>query len=74
MHVVEMLSDEVADLAVSRNSLVPTIFGFVTSCWAFDAEVVHERYSFVWDLGFENEDDVAVEDCTSASPSLREAG
>jgi len=38
--IIEVLPDKAADLRVSGNGLVPTIFHLVASRWSFDAYVI----------------------------------
>jgi len=70
MYVVGMLPNKVADLAVSRDGLVPTILKFIMSCWSFDASIVQKGHCRVGDLSLKNEDNIAVEYRNSASPPL----
>jgi hypothetical protein len=49
--VVQMFSDETADLVVSGNRLIPTVLGFVARWQTFDASVVHKGVCFVGNLG-----------------------
>jgi hypothetical protein len=60
MDVGEVLPDEVSDLWVSGDGLVPSVLGFVVGRWAFDASVIHKQLCGVRDLGLKNKNYISV--------------
>jgi hypothetical protein len=70
MDIVQVFSNEAADLQVSWNGLVPTILGLVACCRTLDTGVVYKGHSSVQDFRLENKQDVTMEDRNCTSPSL----
>jgi len=72
MDVVEVLPDEVTNLRVSWNGLIPSVLSFIVGRGAFDVGVVHKGQGGVRDLWLKDEDNITVEDRHGASPSLQQ--
>jgi hypothetical protein len=70
MDVVQVFLNEAADLRVSQNGLVPIILSLVACHGTLNTGVIYKGHSGVWDFGLENKQDVAMEDCDCACPSL----
>jgi hypothetical protein len=51
VNVIQVLPNESADKRVSGNGFVPTICRLISSSRAFDAAVIHEWPSHVWNFG-----------------------
>ena len=68
--ITDVLPDEVMDLQVSRNRLIPSVLKFVTCLWSLDTGIVHKGHCRVGDLGLKNESDITMEYCNGSGPSL----
>ena len=74
MYIVEVLPNEVSDLQVSWDDLIPTTLDFIAGWVSFDSSVINELLCQVRDLGLQDEDGISMEDQDGASPSCRQAG
>jgi len=68
--ITDVLPDEVMDLRVSWNRLIPSVLKFITCLWSLDAGVVYKGHCRVGNLGLKNKSDVTVEYRNGSSPSL----
>ena len=69
--VIEVLPYEASDACILWDCFVNAFGHFIARCGAPNGCVVYKGFCNVWDLRFENECDITVENCNSVCRALR---